>query len=208
MSRCRLSRTHAPGPLTQASYAFARCRAGLDCAACHWARQCAIAAGSRCCAAVGTGGLAASMAAMSEALGPDLSACQPLVIATHPASWSGRDGTRRRQSICWVSRARQFPLGGIQRRDEIQMRDPNNRLTRAVFALTLAIAVPTVTVALATTAGAVNCSTANVVTGSNFEIDTNANLAVNGASPCIDWLAGGTGTAMRSSVITPAHKPT
>ena len=57
MSRCRLLRTHAPGPLTQASYAFARCRAGLDCAACHWARQCAIAAGSRCCAAVGTGGL-------------------------------------------------------------------------------------------------------------------------------------------------------
>ena len=88
------------------------------------------------------------------------------------------------------------------------MRDPNNRLTRAVFALTLAIAVPTVTVALATTAGAVNCSTANVVTGSNFEIDTNANLAVNGASPCIDWLAGGAGTAMRSSVITHADKPT
>jgi hypothetical protein len=88
------------------------------------------------------------------------------------------------------------------------MRDPNKRLTRAVFALSLAVAGPTVTVALATTAGATACTTANVLTGSNFEIDTNANLAVNGASPCIDWLAGGSGTAMRSGVITHGDKPT
>ncbi|MDQ1447523.1 MAG: hypothetical protein QOC79_494, partial [Actinomycetota bacterium] len=84
------------------------------------------------------------------------------------------------------------------------MRDPNKRLTRAVFALSLAVAIPTATVALVTSAGASACTTANVLTGSNFEIDTNANLAVNGASPCIDWLAGGSGTAMRSGVITHA----
>jgi hypothetical protein len=43
--------------------------------------------------------------------------------------------------------------------------------------------------------------------GSNFEIDTNANLKVDGAAPAIDWLAGGTGTGMRSGVITKADLP-
>jgi hypothetical protein len=115
---------------------------------------------------------------------------------------------RDNRAQLWSSRVISHRAVGIQRRDEIQMRDPNKRLTRAVFALSLAVAVPTVTVALATTAGAAACTTANVVSGSNFEIDTNANLAVNGASPCIDWLAGGAGTAMRSSVITHPDKPT
>src|SRR5437773_116535 len=91
------------------------------------------------------------------------------------------------------------------------MRDRKQRVARAAFALSLALAVPTVTVALATTAGAVNCASvqnvSNVLTGSNFEVDVNANLVVNGASPCIDWLAGGSGTAMRSGVITHADKP-
>src|SRR5438128_1029112 len=45
--------------------------------------------------------------------------------------------------------------------------------------------------------GAVACSTANVLSGSNFEIDANANLKVDGAAPCIDWLAD-TGNAPRS----------
>src|SRR4051794_11955247 len=47
------------------------------------------------------------------------------------------------------------------------------------------------------------CATPEVLVGSNFEIDTDANLKVNGAagSDCIDWLAGGTGSALRSGVL-------
>src|SRR6266542_6447998 len=45
------------------------------------------------------------------------------------------------------------------------------------------------------------CATANVLSGSNFEIDTNANLKVDGASPCIDWLADGTGNSLRTGVL-------
>ncbi|MGW4163263.1 Ig-like domain-containing protein [Streptomyces sp. NPDC004788] len=50
------------------------------------------------------------------------------------------------------------------------------------------------------------CSTAHVLDGSHFEIDTNANLKVDGsAATCIDWLQGGTNTSLR---ITPkADKP-
>jgi hypothetical protein len=44
--------------------------------------------------------------------------------------------------------------------------------------------------------------------GSNFEIDTDANLVVNGSSPDIDWLAGGSGSALRAGVVTKADKPT
>ena len=44
------------------------------------------------------------------------------------------------------------------------------------------------------------CTTANVLSGSDFEIDTDANLKVDGASPCIDWLAGGTGSGLRTGV--------
>jgi len=87
------------------------------------------------------------------------------------------------------------------------MRDQKRRLTRALAALSLAIAVPTVSTVLATTAGAAVCPTSSVVSGSNFEIDTNANLATNGSDPCIDWLSA-SGTAMRSGVITHPDKAT
>src|SRR6266581_2840698 len=50
------------------------------------------------------------------------------------------------------------------------------------------------------------CATPNVLVGSNFEIDANANLKVDGASPCIDWLAGGTGTDFRTGVLHKADK--
>ena len=46
------------------------------------------------------------------------------------------------------------------------------------------------------------CNTASALDGSNFEIDTNANLTVDGGGTCIDWLAGGSGTPMRDGVIT------
>ena len=35
------------------------------------------------------------------------------------------------------------------------------------------------------------CNTTSHLSGSNFEIDTNANLKVDGPADCIDWLAGG-----------------
>src|SRR6266566_1788642 len=52
------------------------------------------------------------------------------------------------------------------------------------------------------------CSTASVLAGSNFEIDTNANLKVDGPADCIDWLADGSGSAMRAGVITKNDLPT
>ena len=42
--------------------------------------------------------------------------------------------------------------------------------------------------------------------GGNFEIDTNANLVVNGSGDDIDWLVGGSGTAMRTGVVSKADK--
>src|SRR3954462_7801809 len=50
------------------------------------------------------------------------------------------------------------------------------------------------------------CTTPSVLSGSNFEIDTDANLKVDGAGDCIDWLAGGTGTDLRSGVLTTDDK--
>jgi hypothetical protein len=44
-----------------------------------------------------------------------------------------------------------------------------------------------------------NCTTANTLSTSNFEIDVNANLIVDDAD-CIDWLTGGTGTGFRTGV--------
>jgi hypothetical protein len=44
------------------------------------------------------------------------------------------------------------------------------------------------------------------LSGSNFEIDTNANLIVNDPSPSIDWLTGGTGTNFRTGVVVKADK--
>jgi hypothetical protein len=51
------------------------------------------------------------------------------------------------------------------------------------------------------------CTTANVLSGSNFEIDVDGNLKVDGADPCIDWLADGTGSDLRSGVLAKADKP-
>ena len=69
-------------------------------------------------------------------------------------------------------------------------------------------AVPTVSTMLATSAGAAVCPTSSVVTGSNFEIDTNANLAVNGGEPVHRLARRCQRNAMRSGVITHADKPT
>src|SRR5437016_525833 len=52
------------------------------------------------------------------------------------------------------------------------------------------------------------CSTASVLDKSNFEIDTDANLKVDGGGTCIDWLADGSGSAFRAGVLTKADQPT
>jgi hypothetical protein len=88
------------------------------------------------------------------------------------------------------------------------MRDQKRRWASALAALSLAVAIPTVSTVLASGAGAAACPTSSVVPGSNFEIDTNANLTADGGSPCIDWLAGGSGTAPASGVITRPDKAT
>jgi hypothetical protein len=74
----------------------------------------------------------------------------------------------------------------------------------SVIAAALATALFTVFAAPATAAP---CTTANVLSGSNFEIDVNANLKVNGAGPCIDWLSDGTGSLLRAGVLTKNDKP-
>jgi Cu/Zn superoxide dismutase len=56
-------------------------------------------------------------------------------------------------------------------------------------------------------ASATACTTANTLAGSNFEIDANANLKVDGATPCVDWLAGASGTALRAGVLAKTDKP-
>jgi hypothetical protein len=58
--------------------------------------------------------------------------------------------------------------------------------------------------AMATTAA---CSNPATLTGSAFEIDTNANLVVD-TTGCIDWLAGGTDSAFRSGVLAKNDQPT
>jgi hypothetical protein len=52
------------------------------------------------------------------------------------------------------------------------------------------------------------CTTNQHLVGSNFEIDTNANLKVDGPADCIDWLAGGAGTSYRTGVSAKSDKAT
>jgi hypothetical protein len=76
-----------------------------------------------------------------------------------------------------------------------------------VAALSLsAVAVGSVTISNEHVAANPACT--NSLTESNFEVDVNANLKVDGANPCIDWLADGTGSALRSGVLTKNDRPT
>src|SRR5437867_2445531 len=87
------------------------------------------------------------------------------------------------------------PHGTKQRRGRVAL------FTTAVAVLVAVFTVPAAAKLLGPNQ-TLACSTANVLSGSNFEIDTNANFKVDGASPCIDWLAGGTGTAFRTGVLS------
>jgi len=59
--------------------------------------------------------------------------------------------------------------------------------------------------AVANTSGCTN--TAATLTGSAFEIDTDANLVVDN-SGCIDWLTGGSGSGLRTGVLAKTDKAT
>ncbi|MFJ5552679.1 hypothetical protein [Streptomyces sp. NPDC093225] len=85
---------------------------------------------------------------------------------------------------------------------------PGRRL-RAALATAVLSASFTAPLALATatTAAAQTCTTANVLAGSHFEIDVNANLIVNGGVDCIDWLTGGTGTPFRNPQGVKTDRP-
>src|SRR5215208_8327334 len=74
----------------------------------------------------------------------------------------------------------------------------------ALLASALVVACTFAGSAMATTA---DCANPATLTGSAFEIDTDANLVVN-TTGCIDWLTGGTGTPFRSGVLAKNDKPT
>ncbi len=73
------------------------------------------------------------------------------------------------------------------------------------------IATLVVLVGLFVSSGAVAvtpCTTLNQVTGSNFEIDVDANLRVDGPADCIDWdNSGPPNNVMRSGVLSKPDKP-
>jgi hypothetical protein len=77
----------------------------------------------------------------------------------------------------------------------------SRRRSRFLFFLPVALLAAVAFVisgsAVATTGSCANPAT---LAGSAFEIDTDANLVVN-TSGCIDWLAGGSGTAFRTGVL-------
>ena len=77
----------------------------------------------------------------------------------------------------------------------------------ALAAIPLLVALLSVPAVRLQVAAAASCPTANVLSGSNFEIDASGNLKVDGGDPCIDWLADGTGSALRSGVLTKNDKP-
>ena len=74
--------------------------------------------------------------------------------------------------------------------------------------LLVALLVVPAAVRLQTAAAAPDCTTANHLSGSNFEIDVNGNLKVDGSADCIDWLANGTGSDLRSGVLAKNDKAT
>ncbi len=76
----------------------------------------------------------------------------------------------------------------------------------ALVGVALAVAFAVSGAAIATTVGPPSCSNPATLTGSAFEIDTSANLKVD-TSGCIDWLAGGAGTAYRAGALVKGDKP-
>lgn len=95
----------------------------------------------------------------------------------------------------------------VERKTAVQ-RHP--MLVAALLAAAVVVAFAVSGSAIATTIGAPICAATtppNTLAGSRFEIDANANLVVN-SNTCIDWLAGGTGTALRTGVLAKPDKPT
>ena len=79
---------------------------------------------------------------------------------------------------------------------------------RALAGTTLAVTALTMLLVLSSaSATTTSCTDPATLAGSAFEIDTDANLRVDTAG-CIDWLAGGAGSALRSGVITQNDQPT
>src|SRR5947207_6381690 len=79
--------------------------------------------------------------------------------------------------------------------------DQKGRIRPVLAAITMGVA------AVALLVPALPSHAANGI-GGNFEIDTNANLVVDGTTPAIDWLTGGAGTSMRTGVRVSTDQPT
>jgi hypothetical protein len=76
-----------------------------------------------------------------------------------------------------------------------------------LFGIAAVLATALFVTVYAAPAAAAPCTTPNVLSGSSFEIDVDANLKVDGASPCIDWLTGGSGSLRRAGVLAKDDKP-
>ncbi len=76
-----------------------------------------------------------------------------------------------------------------------------------LLAVMLVVTALTVTFGMSRAANATTATCANpaTLTGSAFEIDVNANLIVN-TNGCIDWLADGSGSALRTGVLSKGDK--
>jgi hypothetical protein len=97
----------------------------------------------------------------------------------------------------------------VKRIVRIRRHGRRNRLKRSALVVASSL---TLAAAASATIGhdrvAANPLCINSLTGSNFEVDPNANLVVNNSGAnCVDWLTGGTGTALRAGVVTKTDKP-
>jgi hypothetical protein len=99
-------------------------------------------------------------------------------------------------------------FGPQQLKEHEVMMTTKGRIAKAATLVAFSLVVTIFTVsAAARQQAAADCSTANVLSGSTFEIDVNANLKVDGTGDCIDWLADGTGSSLRTGVLAKADKP-
>jgi hypothetical protein len=91
----------------------------------------------------------------------------------------------------------------LERKKRAVLRHP--LMLAALLGSALVVAFAISGSAVATTATCLNAAT---LTGSAFEIDTDANLVVNSSGTCIDWLKDDASNTLRTGVLSKSDKPT